>query len=152
MSRWDEIKAEEKKGRGQPSTVESLPKSLPPLERAHQIQQKVSKVGFDWKSPEPVWEKLREEIGELMDASSTGDARRIEEEIGDILFTVVNLSRLLGVDPGLALHGTNDKFITRFREVERRLNEQGTTPSQAGLQLMDEIWNQIKAEERKASK
>jgi MazG family protein len=152
VDQWDRIKAEEKGARIPSATLESLPKSLPPLERARKIQEKVSKVGFDWKSPQPVWEKLHEEIRELREAQSAGNKSRIEEEIGDILFTVVNLSRILKVDPGLALHATNEKFVRRFMQVEERLREGNLTPAEAGLPRMDEIWDQIKAEERNNSK
>jgi tetrapyrrole methylase family protein/MazG family protein len=152
VSRWDQIKSEEKGKPPTSSDLENLPKSLPPLEKASRIQEKVSKVGFDWDGPAPVWAKLNEEIAELSAAEKSGDRRLIEEEIGDILFTVVNLSRLMGVDPGLALHGTNDKFMRRFLEVEKRLHNRAIAAAEAGLPLMDEIWNQIKAEERKRSK
>jgi tetrapyrrole methylase family protein/MazG family protein len=152
VSQWDRIKTEEKKGRDPASALARLPGSLPPLERAARIQRMVSKVGFDWKGPEPVWGKLHEEIAELEDAVAGGDSRTVEDEVGDLLFTVVNLSRLLGVDPGIALHGTNEKFARRFRAVEERLKLLGVTPAEAGLERMDQIWNQVKRDEQSESK
>ncbi len=148
LRQWDEIKAAEKKAAGiSGSALDAVPKSLPPLERAMELQKKAARVGFDWPGPEPVWDKVDEELGELREAVTTGDARRIEDEAGDLLFSVVNLARLLKTDPGVALHGTNRKFESRFREVERRLKEQGATLVDAGLARMDELWNQVKAEE-----
>ncbi len=91
--------------------------------------------------------KIDEELGELRDAAQGGSHERTEEEIGDILFSVVNLARTLHVDAALALHRTNVKFERRFREMERRLIAEGTTPAEAGLERMDALWNQVKAEE-----
>ena len=148
LRQWDEIKAAEKKAAGiSGSALDAVPKSLPPLEKAAEIQKKAARVGFDWPGPEPVWDKIDEELWELREAIKTGDAARIEDETGDLLFSVVNLARLLKTDPGVALHGTNRKFETRFREVERRLTEQGVRLADAGLARMDELWNQVKAEE-----
>ncbi|MFI5369451.1 MAG: MazG nucleotide pyrophosphohydrolase domain-containing protein, partial [Spirochaetia bacterium] len=129
------------------SALDAVPKSLPPLEKAAELQKKAARVGFDWPGPEPVWDKIDEELWELREAIKTGDAGRIEDETGDLLFSVVNLARLLKTDPGVALHGTNRKFEARFREVERRLAEQGVRLADAGLAAMDELWNQVKAEE-----
>ncbi len=152
VSQWERIKSSEKPGRDPSSALARLSGALPPLERAARIQELVSRVGFDWKSPQPVWEKLREETVELEEAVAAKDMQKMEDEIGDLLFTVVNLSRLLGVDAGIALHGTNEKFARRFRTVEERLKASGLTPSEAGLERMDRVWNQIKAEEQNSSK
>ena len=148
LSQWDDIKAGEHKGAGAAaSALDKVPHSLPPLEKSTELQKRAAKVGFDWPGPEPVWNKIEEELGELRHAIDGGDTRRIEEEAGDLLFSVVNLARLLHVNPSVALHGTNRKFERRFREVERRLAEQGLLPADAGLARMDLIWNQIKEEE-----
>jgi len=148
LRQWDEIKAAEKKAAGiSGSSLDGVPKSLPPLERAAELQKKAARVGFDWPGPEPVWDKIDEELRELREALQTGDAARIEDETGDLLFSVINLARILKTDPGVALHGTNRKFETRFREVERRLTEQGARPADAGLARMDELWNQVKSQE-----
>ena len=148
VDQWDRIKRQEKTAPGRLDGFQGLP----PLERACRIQRAVSKLGFDWKNPEPVLEKLHEELEELAAARKSGSRAKVEEEVGDLLFTVVNLSRILGVDSDVALHGTNEKFVRRFAGVEARLHVMGLTPENAGLSVMDEIWNQIKAEEQKASK
>jgi len=148
LRQWDEIKAAEKEAAGiSGSALDTVPKSLPPLEKAAELQKKAARVGFDWPGPEPVWDKIDEELWELREAIKTGDAGRIEDETGDLLFSVVNLARLLKMDPGVALHGTNRKFETRFREVEKRLTGQGVRLADAGLARMDELWNQVKTEE-----
>ncbi len=148
LEQWAAIKASEKpRPTTQASSLEGVLGSLPPLEKAFELQKKAAKVGFDWPGPQPVWEKLQEEIAELREAQESGADGAVEAELGDLLFTVVNLSRLLGVDPAVALHGANTKFSRRFRQVEDRLRTQGSSPKEAGLERMDAIWNQIKAEE-----
>ena len=150
LEQWEAIKTDEKGPGRQPSALDGLPGSLPPLERALALQQKAAKTGFDWPEAAPVWEKLEEEMAELREAVATGEHGKIENEIGDLLFTVVNLSRLLKMDPGLALRGSNAKFERRFRQLEAKLWESGTEPAQAGLARMDALWNQIKEEEPSA--
>ena len=148
LRQWDEIKAAEKKADGiSGSSLDTVPKSLPPLEKAAELQKKAARVGFDWPGPEPVWDKIDEELQELREAIKTGDQGKIEDETGDLLFSVVNLARVLKTDPGVALHRTNRKFESRFREVERRLADQGVRLADAGLARMDELWNQVKVEE-----
>ena len=166
LVQWDAIKAREKADRAsaggagtpgagspagaaprRPSSLDGVPTSFPPLEKAAKLQKKAAKVGFDWPGPQPVWDKIDEELGELRAAVSTGSPAEIEAELGDILFSVVNLARLLHVDPAIALHRTNEKFERRFREVERRLEAEGTGPAEAGLDRMDALWNQVKSEE-----
>lgn len=147
LEQWEAIKTDERGPGRQPSALDGLPGSLPPLERALALQQKAAKTGFDWPEAAPVWEKLEEEMAELREAVATGEHGKIENEIGDLLFTVVNLSRLLKMDPGLALRGSNAKFERRFRKLETKLWESGTVPAQAGLARMDALWNQIKEEE-----
>ena len=109
-------------------------------------------MGFDWPAAGPVWEKLAEETAELAEASRSGDAARVEEELGDLLFTVVNLTRFLAVDPGLCLNRSNEKFARRFRSIEQHLAERGIAPADAGLEAMDAVWNQLREEDRNASK
>jgi len=146
VEQWDHIKEHVEGKRHKHSVLERVPRTLPPLERAYEIQKKVSKVGFDWGEHGPVWQKLSEEIEELRRAGSGGNAAEIEEELGDLLFTVVNLGRLLNVDPTLALNRTNQKFIARFHELERRLARQDLRPEDSDLETMDGIWNEIKGE------
>jgi tetrapyrrole methylase family protein / MazG family protein len=148
LEQWDAIKATERGDASRAaSALDRVPRSLPPLEKSAELQKKAAKVGFDWPGPQPVWDKIEEEMGELREAVAGGNARRVEDEVGDLLFSVVNLARLLKVNPSVALHGTNRKFERRFREVERRLAAAGTSPKDAGLSRMDELWNQVKAEE-----
>ncbi len=150
LAQWDAIKAHEKASRGEPAPVSALdrvPASLPPLERSLQLQKKAAKVGFDWSEPAPVWEKIDEELRELREALAGPDERKVEEEVGDLLFSVVNLARLLKVSPETALHRTNAKFDRRFREVEKRCAARGLTPAEAGLALMDSLWNDVKSQE-----
>jgi tetrapyrrole methylase family protein/MazG family protein len=163
LVQWDAIKAQEKAERAssggsgpsgaspRPSSLDGVPSSFPPLEKAAKLQKKAAKVGFDWPGPQPVWDKIDEELGELRSAVSVGSGDQVEAELGDILFSVVNLARLLHVDPALALHRTNNKFERRFREVERRLKAEGTGPAEAGLDRMDALWNQVKSEESPAA-
>ena len=150
LTQWDAIKAHEKASRGEvssPSALDRVPLSMPPLERSVQLQKNAAKVGFDWPGPEPVWDKIDEEVRELREALGSGDSRRIEEEVGDLIFSVVNLSRHLHVSPETALHSTNARFERRFREVEKRCAARGVAPAEAGLELLDKLWNEVKAQE-----
>ena len=141
LERWEEIK----KGEGRESLLDGVPRSLPALLRARRVQEKASKVGFDWERAEGALGKLGEELGELEDAMRSGDRVRAEEELGDLLFSVVNLSRFLGLDPEWALHKAIDKFVARFKKVEEELAERGRDPREATLEEMDRIWDETKA-------
>ncbi len=148
LVRWDEIKAAEKGDKAASgSTLDHLPKALQPLEKSLALQKKAAKVGFDWQASGPVWDKIAEEMRELADAAAQADPAKIEDEMGDLLFSVVNLSRFLKIDPSVALHSTNVKFERRFRELEKRLQAQGIGVAEAGLSRMDALWNQVKSEE-----
>lgn len=147
ISRWEEIKENEKGKSAEASALDIVPRSLPPLARAFFIQNKVKKVGFDWNDVKPVWEKIEEEILELKSAVESQKKPEIEEEIGDLLFTVVNLSRMLHVDPSIALHQSNKKFVSRFRQMECRMRDNGLILKEASLTQMDEVWEKIKKEE-----
>jgi tetrapyrrole methylase family protein/MazG family protein len=154
LRQWDQIKAAEHAAGGTepsaPSALGRVARSLPPLERAYQLQKKAAKAGFDWPGPGPVWEKIEEELRELRSALSSGDRQHIEEEAGDVLFSVVNLARLLHMDPGVALHAANAKFERRFREMEKRLAASGIPLAQAGMNRMDAEWESIKGQESAA--
>jgi len=141
LERWEEIKKKE----GRESLLDGVPRSLPALLRARRVQEKASKVGFDWERAEGALGKLGEELGELEDAMRSGDRVRAEEELGDLLFSVVNLSRFLGLDPEWALHKAIDKFVARFKKVEEELAERGRDPREATLEEMDRIWDETKA-------
>ena len=131
-----------------------VPVALPALTRAVKLQDKAAKVGFDWPSLAPVFDKLKEELAELEQAIAAGDGEhaadkaRIGEEFGDLLFVVANVARHLKVDPESALRSANQKFVRRFRRIEELLAAQGRTPAQSTLAEMDRLWDQAKAEER----
>jgi uncharacterized protein YabN with tetrapyrrole methylase and pyrophosphatase domain len=117
------------------------------LERAYKIQKKAAKAGFDWTHVKDVWAKVREETEEACAACAGGSADKIEEETGDLLFSLINLARFLKVDPSLALLRAVTKFSRRFREVEKRMKEKGLAMSRENFAVMDELWNTIKSGE-----
>ena len=138
--RWDEIKADEKKGKPQQGRLESVPRNMPALVEAQQITSKAAAVGFDWETPEQVLEKLDEELEELARARQGAPQPEIEGEIGDLLFVLVNLARFLKVDPEQALRKTNAKFRKRFGYVESKAKLPG-----AGIQELEALWQESKA-------
>ena len=150
---WERQKAEERarkaaaEGRTA-SALEGVSAALPALMRSVKLQRRAARVGFDWPEIGPVLAKIEEEIGELREEVAAGDAARLEDEMGDVLFAVVNLARHLGVDPETALRRSNAKFERRFRGVEDRLAAQGLTPDEAGLDAMEAIWVGIKLAEK----
>jgi len=133
---WEMIKLKE----GRKSVLEGVPKILPQLQRAYRIQQKVSKVGFDWEDKAEVWKKVEEEIAELKESEKANDAQKIKEELGDLLFAVTNYARFLNVEPEEALKLTNNKFISRFQFIENELNKAGKSITGANLSEMDRLW------------
>jgi tetrapyrrole methylase family protein/MazG family protein len=139
---WEKIKQAE----GKKSALDGVPKAAPALLRAYRIQQKAAAVGFDWEHRGQVWEKVREEIGELDEVIESGDRERIEEEFGDLLFALVNLSRFINVHPEETLNHAVEKFIRRFQKVETVLKERGTPMQDCTLAQMDRVWNEIKHE------
>ena len=143
-ARWDEIKAEEKSGAPK-GLLEGVSSSTLALVEAQQLTSRAAGVGFDWPNAEQVLEKLDEELGELAEARAAGAPReRLEDEVGDLLFVIVNLARFLKVDPEQALRRTNRKFRERFGYVERKLKEQGRTPAGSTLEEMDALWEESK--------
>jgi tetrapyrrole methylase family protein/MazG family protein len=145
--RWDEIKAEERAGKGKKDEglLDPVPRALPALVEAQQLTSRASGVGFDWPSADHVLEKLDEELSELAEARAANAPReRLEDELGDLLFVIVNLARFLKVDPEQALRRTNRKFRERFGYVERGLKEKGKTPGEATLEEMDALWEKSK--------
>ena len=135
-----------------PSVLDGVPVGLPALTRAIKLQNKAARVGFDWPSLGPVFDKLKEELRELEDVmtadSDTGDRAKIEEEFGDLLFVVANVARHLKLDPEAALRGANQKFTRRFHAIEHKLAEDGRTPAQSTLAEMDLLWDEAKAGEK----
>jgi MazG family protein len=146
LARWDEIKGEEKREKGeQPQgRLDGVQRALPALMEAHEISKKAAKAGFEWPAFEQVLEKLHEELGELAHAQTLGSQEEIEGEVGDLLFTLVNVARWLKVDPEQALRKTNAKFRRRFAHVERRLAASGRSLEQSTLEEMESLWQQAK--------
>ena len=143
--RWDEIKAEERKdGKKTDGLLDSIPRNAPALVEARRISSKAAGAGFDWESAAQVIDKIREEIGELDEACASGSGEMREEEIGDLLFTIVNVARFLKVDPEQALRRTNAKFRRRFRHVEEGLSARGKRPADATLDEMETLWREAK--------
>lgn len=145
---WDEIKLEEKQAKkaGETLLLDGVPRAMPALGQAAQISAKAAGVGFDWPGPEQVLDKLREELAELEEARR--DSREaVEQEIGDILFTIVNLARVLRVDPEQALRKTNTKFRRRFNHVEAGVRANGRRLNEATLDEMERLWQEAKLEE-----
>ena len=140
---WEKIKLSE----GKKSVLEGVPQSLPALVKANRIQEKVAGVGFDWERPEQVLEKVKEEIGELERELDGGEPEKIESELGDVLFSLVNYSRFLGINPENALERTNKKFMNRFKYLEARAKEAGKSLSEMSLAEMDQFWEAAKSYE-----
>ena len=137
---WERLKLDE----GRTSVLEGIPRHLPALQRAIRVQQRASKVGFDWKSREQVWDKVREELEEFRHTLKKGTPRRRQEEFGDVLFALVNYARFVKVHPEEALRSTIDTFTTRFRYIERELRAQGKDIHDVGLEEMDRLWEEAK--------
>lgn len=147
---WEQLKMKE----GRASIFENMPKALPALQRAERVQEKASKLGFDWEKREDVWKKVEEEIAEFHHEVETAaglaegaDRKRIEEEFGDLLFALVNYGRFLEISPEEALQKTTNKFIRRFQHIEARLIEQGKSFRDVDLAEMDRYWNEAKQAE-----
>ena len=144
---WEAIKAKEKEGK-RVSVLDGVSPGLPALMAAFKLQKKAAKVGFDWTEVKDVWEKVREELGELAEASAEGDTHAIEEEFGDVLFSLVNLSRFLHIEPETSLTAANHKFRRRFTFIEDKVHELGKKWDDMTLAEMDKLWEQAKLEEK----
>ena len=149
---WEAQKHKERIGKDESksSVLDDIPKALPELKRAQKIQKRVAKVGFDWENPDQVWEKVEEEIDETKSAFLSGDQNHLEEEVGDLLFAVVNLSRHYGIDADIALRKANHKFERRFRVVEQNAD---SPLAEYSLDELEALWQQakIQSDEPKAS-
>lgn len=137
---WEKLKLKE----GKKSILEGVPKSLPAIVKASRIQEKVAGVGFDWEEPHQVFDKVKEELQELSEEINNGNALSIEDEFGDVLFSLVNYARFIGVDPELALERTNKKFIKRFQYLEVQANLNSKNLSEMSLSEMDVFWEKAK--------
>lgn len=143
---WEALKLKE----GRSSILEGVPKSLPALIKASRIQDKVSGIGFDWDNRLQVLAKVKEEIEELEEEISNGTVEDIEQEFGDLLFSLVNYARYIGVNPENALERTNKKFINRFQFMEEELKREGISFSELNLKQMDVYWDRAKQREKKS--
>lgn len=145
---WEELKRRER-AQKHTSLLDDVPRALPALTRAEKLQKRAGSVGFDWDNARKVLDKVAEEAAEIVDAVDSGAGQeRIEEELGDLLFVVANLSRHLKIDPEVALHKANHKFIRRFRHIETSLEKQGRKPAEASLDEMEALWVEAKGLEK----
>jgi tetrapyrrole methylase family protein / MazG family protein len=146
LQNWEKIKRTEKEGVIR-SAVAGVPRHLPALHKAQQVQKRAARVGFDWNAVHQVVDKIDEEIAEVKQAMAHDDSAKVRGEIGDLLFATVNLSRFLGHDAEEALDQTVAKFVRRFQEIERRLHEQGRRMTDCNLAELDAIWDDVKRTE-----
>lgn len=146
VEQWEEIKAREQKSAGEPqSLLKGVPKTMPALLRAHEIGTRVAAVGFDWPTTVDVIDKIEEEVAELRHSVRNEGRERAEEEMGDLLFSIANLARKLGIEPESALRRANEKFSVRFEALEREFEQQGRVIQNATLEEMEKVWRQIKS-------
>ena len=139
---WEQLKMTEKDGNK--SLLSGVPNSMPSLIKAYRMQEKAANVGFDWEKKEDVWAKVKEEIAEIEEEMKQGNAVNMEKEFGDLLFSLVNASRLYGINPDNALEQTNNKFRSRFNYVEQNTIKQGRNLRDMSLEEMDALWNEAK--------
>jgi len=142
---WEQLKTKENKG--YKPVLSGVPTSLPAIIKANRIQEKVRGVGFDWEKREQIWDKVMEEISELKEEIQNRDTEKIESELGDVLFSLINASRLYGIDPEAALEKTNRKFIKRFNYLENETMKKGISLHDMSLDEMNVIWEQAKKED-----
>ena len=144
LSNWDTLKRAEKSQETYTDTLESVPRAFPALMRAKKVQKRAAKAGFDWPDATGAWDKLSEEMAELQAAQAAGDPAAVQEELGDLLFSVVNVSRFLKVDAEQALAAATDKFIGRFAAVEALAAARGVDMGTASLAELDKLWDEVK--------
>ena len=144
---WEKLKNEERKAENK-SVLAGVPQSLPALLKASRLTEKAARVGFDWRRAEDVFDKIDEEVGELREAIDGKDQQNIHDEIGDLLFSIANIARKLGVNAEEALQSANRKFSRRFEAMERMVRSEGRNLDQLTLEQMDALWDQAKSAER----
>jgi len=152
LKRWEMIKRNEKKHQMRKSALDGIPKELPALIRANQLQGRASRLGFDWKEEEAVWEKVQEEFEELKQSLQEKNHERIEAELGDLFFSLVNLARFIKIDPEGALRKTNQRFYQRFHSMERAAKKKNKIINSMSLLEMDNLWEEAKTFEVKKKK
>ena len=153
LAQWERIKHDEGDGVGKPrSAVDGVPNTLPALLRAQRLQVKAGRVGFDWTDWRDAWRKVQEEMAEVEATLAAGDAARVRDEMGDLLFSMVNVARLQGLDAEDCLRQAADKFTRRFREVEAEMRAAGRRVSEASAQDLDRAWEAVKAREEADSR
>ena len=144
---WEKLKSEERKAE-QKGVLSGVPRSLPALLKASRLTEKAARVGFDWRKAEDVFEKMEEEIEELREAVAANEPEKIHEELGDLLFTIANVARKVGVNAEEALQTTNRKFLRRFGSMEAAVHGSGRNLDELSLEEMDRLWDEAKAAER----
>lgn len=152
LHNWEQLKKQEHTHAARTSLVDGIPRHLPALAKARKVQHKVQKVGFDWNNVDEALAKVDEELHELRAAIKAGHDAHVKEELGDLLFSIVNVARFVNVEPERALHQTVEKFMRRFRKVEAELAARGSAPERSTLAEMDAIWNDIKRREHAEEK
>ncbi len=143
VKRWEDMKSRERNGKA--GVLSGVPASLPSVVKALRIQEKAAATGFDWEKKEDIWDKVREEIGELETEIASGDAPRSSEEFGDVMFALVNVARAYGIDPEAALEGCNKRFIARFNYMEQQTVDSGRKLKELSLGQMEHLWQEAKS-------
>jgi MazG family protein len=150
LTQWEALKQKEAAAKGQPrSVIDGVPRAMPSLVRAQRTQSKAARVGFDWPDARAAWQKVREEIDEAGEALAAGDPARFREELGDVLFSLVNVARLASIDAEDAMHGATEKFRRRFTEMEGELSAQGKSMDSVPRAELEQAWEAAKAAERR---
>ncbi|MFY7780070.1 MAG: nucleoside triphosphate pyrophosphohydrolase [Tagaea sp.] len=145
---WEAVKAHERQSKALSGALDGVPLALPAAMRAQKLQKRASRVGFDWGTAGAALDKVEEEVQELRVELAVAEPKKLEEEVGDLMFAIVNVARLAGVDAEAALRAANAKFERRFRRVEEKLFDKGRTPAESDLAEMDKLWDEAKKEER----
>ena len=146
VDQWKEIKVTVEGKKPKDSVLDEVSQALPPLDKAYKIQKKAAKAGFDWEKTDDVWNKVREEIEEAYEACSEGNEDKVEDEIGDLFFSLINLARFLKIDPSVSLSRAVAKFTQRFKEVEIRMKEKNLPMNKDNFKIMDSLWDEVKTQ------
>ena len=152
LTNWEKLKKAERKEKDQGGVLSGVPQSLPALLKASRLTEKAARVGFDWERVDDIFTKIDEEVAELREAVEGNDRAHVEEEVGDLLFTLANIARRMDINPEEALQKTNRKFKDRFELMEERIHSEGKNLDQLSLQELDHLWNEAKASLKNVSK